>query len=205
MLHITDAAQACQARPAGSGARPSVRLIAAMDAASYSVEETLRDGGRVWIRAVRPDDRPAFLRAFARLSERTIYHRFFQAKPRLTERELRYLTDLDFRDHVALVAEIESADGRREGIGVGRFVRVHPPQARDRAEVAFTVDDQHQGRGVASHLLDHLARIARGLGYVAFEADVLPDNRPMLEVFQHSGLRMREDLEEGLVKVVLEL
>ncbi len=176
-----------------------------MDAASYSAEERLRDGARLWLRAIRPDDRPAIRRAFSRQSQETIYYRFFQTKTALTDPELRYLTELDFRDHVALVAEIVSEDGGREGVGVGRFVRVRRPEAANHAEVAFLVDDHHQGRGVATHLLEHLARIARALGYVAFEADVLPDNRQMLEVFQHSSLPVREKLTDGVVKVAFEL
>lgn len=176
-----------------------------MDAASYSAVEHLKDGARVWLRAIRPEDRATLKQAFARLSQRTVYHRFFQAKPRLSEGELRYLTELDFRDHVALVAEIEAPGGGREGIGVGRFVRVSHGAAPDRAEVAFTVDDRHQGRGVASHLLEHLARIARDLGYQGFDADVLPDNHQMLEVFEHSGLMIREELRDGVVKVSLDL
>jgi GNAT superfamily N-acetyltransferase len=142
---------------------------------------------------------------FGRLSEETIYHRFFQAKRQLTETELRYLTELDFRDHVALVAEIAGPDGEHEGIGVGRFVRVSRAGAEDHAEVAFTVLDPHQGRGVGTLLLEHLARIARGLGYRVFEAEVMPDNRQMLEVFEHSGLPMREVVREGVVHVELGL
>lgn len=181
------------------------RFLGQMDVTNYSAEERLRDGARVWLRAVRHEDQPAFRAGFGRLSERSIYHRFFQAKPGLTDQELTYLTDLDFRDHVALVAEIESEDGSRKGIGVGRFVRIRRPGVADRAEVAFTVEDRHQGRGVGTHLLDHLTRIARPLGYHAFEAEVMPDNRQMLEVFEHSGLRIREELRDGVVHVVLEL
>jgi GNAT superfamily N-acetyltransferase len=176
-----------------------------MDASAYSAVERLRDGTAVRLRAVRHEDQPAFRAGFSRLSDRSVYHRFFQAKRALTDQELAYLTDLDFRDHVALVAEIESPGGGWEGVGVGRFVRVKRPDAEDHAEVAFTVEDRHQGRGVGTHLLTHLARIARDLGYRAFEAEVLPHNQQMLEVFEHSGLVMREELREGVVHVVLEL
>jgi GNAT superfamily N-acetyltransferase len=176
-----------------------------MDVRTYSAEERLRDGTRVWLRAVRHEDQPAFREGFARLSERSIYHRFFQAKAGLTDVELSYLTAVDFRDHVALVAEVEAPGGAREGVGVGRFVRLRNPGAADHAEVAFTVEDRHQGRGVGTLLLDHLARIARDLGYRAFEAEVLPDNRQMMEVFEHSGLGMRQDLRDGVLHVVLDL
>jgi len=180
---------------AGSGA----------DLRAYLAEGRLRDGAPVWIRALRPEDRVAMQAGFGRLSEATIYHRFFQAKRHLTETELRYLTELDFRDHVALVAEITGPDGEHEGVGVGRFVRVAHAGAEGHAEVAFTVLDPHQGRGVGTLLLDHLARIARGLGYRVFEAEVMPDNRQMLEVFEHSGLPMREVVREGVVHVELGL
>lgn len=175
-----------------------------MDPKSYSAEAGLRDGGTVRIRAIRPGDKQALRWGFARLSKEAVYHRFFQTKGGLTEQELRYLTELDFHNHVALVAEVE-VEGVDRVIGVGRFVRGTAADMRDRAEVAFTVADQFQGRGVATLLLEHLARLARAIGIHRFEAEVLPDNRQMLDVFEHSGLEVTERAREGVVHVELRI
>lgn len=177
----------------------------------YSARVTLRDGTAVRLRAVQPEDRGAFQRGFRQLSPEAVYHRFFQTKAHLTDAELSYLTEVDFHDHVALVVEldqdIETPRGRHgpgELVGVGRFVR-QPAGPAERAEVAFTVADELQGRGVATQLLAHLAGIARGLGIRTFVAEVLPDNRAMLEVFEHSGLDPTERVVDGVVHVEIPL
>jgi GNAT superfamily N-acetyltransferase len=166
---------------------------------------TLRDGMPVRVRSIQREDKEALRWGFSQLSKDAIYHRFFQLKQEITDEELRYLTELDFRDHVALVVEAE-VDGLVRVIGVGRFVRLsRRPGRADRAEIAFVVGDEFQGRGVATLLLTHLATIARELGYAGFDAEVLPDNRLMLEVFQNSGLEMSRDVRDGVVHVELSL
>ena len=178
--------------------------MGAMIASSYVAPGALRDGSPVRVRAIQPDDREALRWGFTQLSSATVYHRFFQTKRELTDDELTYLTELDFKDHVALVVEAEF-EGLVQVVGGGRFVRLKDEGKSDRAEVAFTVGDDFQGRGVGTLLLEHLARIARELGYTAFEAEVLPDNRLMLEVFEHSGLLTRETAGDGIVHVELSL
>ena len=175
-----------------------------MDPKEYEAEAGLRDGIFVRIRAIRPGDKQGLRSGFARLSQQSVYHRFFQTKRGLTDEELRYLTELDFADHVALVAEAK-VDGVDRLVGVGRFVRKAEEGGRERAEIAFTVGDQFQGRGVATLLLEHLARLASTVGIRRFEAEVLPDNRPMLEVFEHSGLEVTSQVREGVVHVELGL
>jgi RimJ/RimL family protein N-acetyltransferase len=192
---------------AGLGVWPLTRpsTFRRMQASSYEAMGSLRDGMPVRIRAIQREDKEALRWGFSQLSKDAIYHRFFQVKQEITEEELRYLTELDFRDHVALVVEAE-VDGLVRVIGVGRFVRLSRLTGRaDRAEIAFIVGDEFQGRGVATLLLTHLTTIARELGYVGFEAEVLPDNRLMLEVFQNSGLEMRRNVRDGLVHVELSL
>jgi GNAT superfamily N-acetyltransferase len=175
-----------------------------MMASKYVAAGTLRDGTPVRIRAIHPDDKEALRWGFTQLSPDAIYHRFFQTKRGLTDEELAYLTELDFKDHVALVVEAE-VEGLVEVVAVGRFVRLKAQGKPDRAEVAFTVGNEFQGRGIGTLLLEHLARIARELGYAGFEADVMPDNRLMLEVFEHSGLPTQETVRDGVVRVEMEL
>jgi acetate---CoA ligase (ADP-forming) len=165
------------------------------DPAHYSAEELLRDGGSIHVRSIRPDDRERLLRHFKELSEDSRYHRFFGVKRSLGEAELTRLTQLDFVNHVGLVATLRH-EGEERFIGDARYVRGADPA---RAEVAFAVVDEHQGRGVATILLEHLSRIARAVGIVEFEADVLGDNNRMLEVFAKSGFRVKRASAAGVI------
>jgi RimJ/RimL family protein N-acetyltransferase len=175
-----------------------------MDAREYQAEVVLRDGTPGVIRAIRPDDKQALLWGFSQLSAHTIYHRFFQTKRELTEADLHYLTELDFVNHVALVVDVE-VDGIVRLIGVARFVREPAPGPQDSAEIAFIVGDEFQGRGVATLLLVHLTKIARALGFRSFVAEVMPDNKQMLEVFEHSTLPLKEFIRERVMHVEMAL
>jgi RimJ/RimL family protein N-acetyltransferase len=172
-----------------------------LDLADYQVDEMLLDGGLIHIRAILPDDRERLLEHFHSLSEESVYYRFFGFKHSLSDQELTQFTQLDFIKHVGLVAT-GYADGHERLIGVARYIR-NPDQTR--AEVAFTVTDAHQGRGIATLLLDHLARIARAGGVEVFEATVLSDNSRMLEVFDHSGLPITHTTDGGTVRVAMRL
>jgi RimJ/RimL family protein N-acetyltransferase len=175
-----------------------------MNLREYRADVTLRDGTAAILRAIRPDDKRELQHGFDHLSAQSIYHRFFQTKHALTPEDLRYLTEVDFTTHVALVAEVVAQHGLRP-VGVGRFVCGAGRAPSDHAELAFTVSDEFQGRGVATLLLRHLAAIARQLGYRRFVAEVMPDNQPMLDVFQHSGLPMLETVRGGVTHVELTL
>jgi GNAT superfamily N-acetyltransferase len=175
-----------------------------VDSSGYHAAAELLDGTAVILRAIRPSDRPLLEEGFRHLSPETIRRRFFQAKQRLSEDELRYLTEIDFHDHVALLVTLPADSGGRP-IGVGRFIRLGPGGAPERAEVAFTVADEYQGHGVATLLLQHLAAIARDVGIRRFAAEVQPDNRRMLEVFEHSGLALSEVVRDGVTHVELTL
>jgi hypothetical protein len=111
----------------------------------YSAFETLRDGRRVEIRALRAADRADLLEAFGRMSDQSRYYRFFAPKRALTVSEIAYFTDVDFVKHVALVAVVDAPD-RRLVVGGGRYIVTQPGGA----ELAFGVDDAHQGLGIAS-------------------------------------------------------
>jgi GNAT superfamily N-acetyltransferase len=172
-----------------------------LDPANYQVDETLHDGGLIHLRAIRPDDRDRLLEHFNSLSEQSVYYRFFGLKHSLSVNELNQLTQLDFVKHVGLVATLY-ADGHEHLIAVGRYIR-NPDESH--AEVAFAVTDAHQGRGIATLLLDHLSRIARAGGVEVFEATVLSDNSRMLEVFDHSGLSISRTSDGGTVRVTMQL
>ena len=168
--------------------------------ARYSEMESLRDGRRVEIRALRPQDRDGLLAAVGRIGKESLYRRFFAVKREFSEEETSFFVNVDFANHVALIAVVEE-DGRPVIAGGGRYVVVNPGQA----EVAFAVVDTYHGQGIGTVLMGHLATIARRAGLREFIADVLPDNRPMLKVFEKSGLRIGKRSESGSVHVTLQL
>ncbi len=179
----------------GSAAQTGVHMLAI----DYSTAAILRDGGSIRIRALRPDDRDRLLNLFDRLSQRSIYFRFFRSKTRLTDGELGQYTDLDFVRNAALVATLLEQDEERI-IGVGRYMsggHAAPP----RAEVAFVVADEHQGRGIGTLLLEHLVAVARANGVTEFEADVLGENNQMLRMFATSGFKVTRSAEGGIIHV----
>ncbi|MCP4204100.1 MAG: GNAT family N-acetyltransferase [bacterium] len=169
------------------------------EARNYSAHAVTRDGEPLTIRAIRPEDKQHFLDAFHSVSKETIYFRFFELKEDLTDRELAYLTDVDFIDHVALVA-ILGKPGNQEGAGVARYVidRGTDPL---RAEAAFAVVDKHQNKGIGTQLLYHLADVARNAGVEEFTGEVLGENLKMMEVFFHSGFDIHRNVESGVIHV----
>jgi RimJ/RimL family protein N-acetyltransferase len=176
------------------------RQPAVTDAARYSAVETLRDGRHVEIRAFRPEDRADFLSAVDRIGPFSRYLRFFTLKRSFTEKEREFFLNVDFDKHVALVALMQEA-GRKVIVGGGRYVGIKP----GKAEVAFVVIDQYQGQGIGAALLRHLAVIARAAGLEQLVAEVLPENKPMLKVFEKSGLPMNVTPEVEVVHVTLQL
>jgi GNAT superfamily N-acetyltransferase len=171
-----------------------------IDAAKYSAVETLRDGRHVDIRAIQPGDQAGLLAAVEQSSAQSLHRRFFGVKRFFSDKEIAFFLNVDFVDHVALVAVLAEA-GRTTIVGGGRYVVVRPGTA----EVAFAVVDEFQGQGVGSALMRHIAIIARSAGLVELIAEVLPENSSMLKVFERSGLGCRVQRESGTVHVTLRL
>ena len=173
-----------------------------MEARNYAAQETLKNGLQVTIRAIRPDDKDALVAAFKELDERTIYLRFFAPKQEVTDRELTAATDIDFVRTVALVTCIQDGAGDKI-IGAGRYITFGNADPPDRAEVAFTVEEDYHGLGIAGRLLRHLAGIAKEKGVAEFHAEVLPGNKGMLAVFSKSGFPVKQEYAEGVTHVTL--
>ena len=175
-----------------------------MDARNYSAQETLKNGLQVTIRAIRPEDRDALIAAIKELEERTVYLRFFGPKNEFSQRELTEATDVDFVRTVALVTCLQDSAGEKI-IGAGRYIAFGIDDPPDRAEVAFTVEEDYHGLGIAGKMLRHLAVIAKQKGVEQFHAEVLPQNKGMLAVFTRSGFPVKQEFEEGLAHVILSL
>ncbi|MFP3579417.1 GNAT family N-acetyltransferase [Arthrobacter sp. SIMBA_036] len=159
----------------------------------WEADVVLRDGGTAHLRPIRPQDADALQAFHAAQSQASIYMRFFSFKPKLSGKEVRRFTEVD---HVSRVAFVITIGG--EIIGIGRYDRLDDPLE---AEVAFNISDAHQGRGIGSILLEHLAVAARENGIRRFTAEVLPDNRKMLMVFADAGYDLKRQFDDGVVSV----
>jgi RimJ/RimL family protein N-acetyltransferase len=166
-----------------------------VDASRYHAVEALRDGARLEIRSLRPEDAGAMLAAAARSSSESLTRRFFAPRRAFSGKEIAFFTQPDFERHVALVAVVGHV------VGGARYVAAQGGGA----EVAFGIEDRHQRRGIAPALLRHLVLIARCAGIEAFHAEVLPENAPMLAVFERSGLALTRRREQGVVHVEMRL
>jgi RimJ/RimL family protein N-acetyltransferase len=170
------------------------------NAAHYSAVESLGDGRRLNIHALRPEDRHDYLAAVDRVSSQSLYRRFFAVKRHFTEKERSFFLDIDFIKHVALVAVMEE-NGKPTIAGGARYVVENPRQA----EVAFTVLDQYQGLGIGSALMRHIITIARNAGLNELVAHVLPANTAMLKVFERAGVHLSAKRELDSINVTLYL
>jgi RimJ/RimL family protein N-acetyltransferase len=175
-----------------------------IDAAAYDATETLKNGMAVRIRSIRSDDKERLSEAFRNLEPESIYTRFFHHKKALTDADLKAATEVDFDEVVALVVTIGDKENETI-IGSARYVAFDDAKGQRIAEVAFTVEEDYHGQGIASRLLQHLVEIARQKGISRFEADVLSQNKAMLAVFSRSGLPMVKRSEAGNMHVTLTL
>lgn len=171
-----------------------------MKAADYSATDTLRDGQKVEIRALRPADETGLLTAIGRTGDWSMYRRFFGAKRDFSPKEVAFYLNVDFIEHVALVAEVDEAAGLAI-VGGGRYIVAK----RGIAEIAFIVIDAYQGKGLGTTLFRHLATLAREAGLDALVADVMPENVAMLRVFERSGLPLKITRSGPSVHVVISL
>ncbi len=174
-----------------------------IDVKNYKKSDVLKDGTAITIRTVRPEDKQMMRDAFYDLERESRYTRYFGFKDHVTDEELKKATEVDFEKEVALVITIIVA-GKEIIIGGGRYILLTAASdTAPAAEVAFTIEEDYQGNGLASRLFGHLADIARSKGVSAFEAEVLPQNKAMLAVFASRGLPMDKKYIDGLIHVTL--
>ncbi|MFC3347437.1 GNAT family N-acetyltransferase [Streptomyces echinoruber] len=171
----------------------------------WEADVVLRDGGTARIRPITADDADRLVSFYEKVSDESKYYRFFAPYPRLSAKDVHRFTHHDFVDRVGLAATIGG-----EFIATVRYDRVGPdglPASgpADEAEVAFLVQDAHQGRGVASALLEHIAAVARERGIRRFTAEVLPANTKMIKVFTDAGYTQTRSFEDGVVRLHLDL
>ncbi|GAA3820498.1 bifunctional acetate--CoA ligase family protein/GNAT family N-acetyltransferase [Cellulomonas soli] len=167
---------------------------------AWEADVVLHDGSTTHVRPIRPSDADALQAFHVGQSERSTYMRFFAPLERLSDRDLHRLVAVDHQDRAALVAVASGSDGEQI-IAVARYDRI----GTDDAEVAFNVADAHQGRGLGSVLLEHLAAAARERGVRRFVAEVLPQNGRMIGVFRDAGFEIRQHTDDGVVTVTFDI
>jgi GNAT superfamily N-acetyltransferase len=168
--------------------------------ASYSATERMRDGREVEIRALRPDDKDDMLAAVGRAGMQSLQRRFFVVKRGFSDKEIAFFMNIDFTNHVALVA-LANEEDRKIIIGGGRYIVTEP----GKAEIAFVVIDDYQGQGIGTLLMHHLAILARSAGLKELIAEVLPENSAMRKVFAKFGFQHRRGRDPQVVHLVLTL
>jgi GNAT superfamily N-acetyltransferase len=157
-------------------------------------------GHELEIRPIQPSDKASLADAVEQSSDEAIYRRFLSPHGRLTASELRYLTEVDHSDHEALMA-VDRASGR--GVGVARYVR--DQERPECAEIAVSVLETWQGRGIGKALLFHLASRAREEGISCFTALMSVQNRPMRRLFAELGPPRVLSTEAGAVELAVDL
>jgi GNAT superfamily N-acetyltransferase len=167
---------------------------------SYTAREFLGDGSQIEIRALRREDEADMLAAVERTSAQSLQRRFFVMKRHFSDKERAFFLDIDFRNHVAIVALADEA-GHSVIAGGGRYIVFEP----GRAEMAFVVVDTWQGRGIGSILMRHLVGIARAAGLQELTAEVLPENAAMIKVFGKFGFSPAPRLDPQTLHLVLRL
>ncbi|MFG2575678.1 GNAT family N-acetyltransferase [Streptomyces sp. NPDC048481] len=173
--------------------------------AHWEADVVLRDGGTARIRPITADDAERLVSFYEQVSDESKYYRFFAPYPRLSAKDVHRFTHHDFVDRVGLAATVGG-----EFIATVRYDRIGPDgmaatSPADEAEVAFLVQDAHQGRGVASALLEHIAAVARERGIRRFAAEVLPANTKMIKVFTDAGYTQKRSFEDGVVRLEFDL
>ncbi|MCM3513942.1 MULTISPECIES: GNAT family N-acetyltransferase [unclassified Nocardioides] len=158
----------------------------------WEADVLLRDGRSAHIRPITPDDAELLVEFYSRVSDQSKYYRFFSPMPQLSPRDVERFTRVDHQDRVAFVLLLQ-----QRMIAVGRYDLVRPGEA----EVAFLVEDAHQGRGIAQLLLEHLAQAGRERGLEKFVAEILPDNSRMIQTFRDAGYRVASEYEDGVLQL----
>jgi acetyl coenzyme A synthetase (ADP forming)-like protein len=170
---------------------------AGLNLSQYRREEILRDGYRVLLRPIEKSDVPLWLAFFSQLSTNTKYFRFHYIPKEMTEEDAIHYCTVDYKNSFAYVAEIGKGNDRKI-IAITRYYRL--PNKRS-AEVAFAIEDAHQNIGLGTRLIQALVNVARENDISIFEADVLGENRQMMEAFRDYGFHVSSTLENGVYHV----
>ncbi len=174
--------------------------------ARYVSPWTMKDGGQVIMRPIRPEDEPLMVRFHETLSERSVYLRYFHLmnlEQRTTHERLTRICFIDYDREMALVAVRRNGEtGESEILGVGRLMKIH---GTEKAEIAVLISDHWQGRGLGKELLARLVTVAADDKLARVEADILPDNRGVMRILEKLGFSLKHSLDDDVVHAELQL
>jgi GNAT superfamily N-acetyltransferase len=171
------------------------------DLSNYHCEDSLRDGRIVLIRSIQSSDKLELLNGFHRLSKQSIHSRFFGGKHDLTVAELKYYTEVDFKTHVAFVAQMKSD---KAPLGVGRFF-LNDNKEPLTADIAITVDEASHGLGIGTVLFNHLIKAAKQLGIEILSAEILASNTSMIHIIQKLGYPVKRKQTGDYITVGIQI
>jgi acetyltransferase len=173
--------------------------------ARYISPWTMKDGGQVTIRPIRPEDEPLMVRFHETLSERSVYLRYFHLmnlEQRTTHERLTRICFIDYDREMALVAVRRKENGENEILGVGRLMKIH---GTGDAEIAVLISDNWQGRGLGKELLARLLVVAADDKLAHVVADILPDNRGVMRICEKLGFSLKHSLDDDVVHAEFKL
>ena len=174
--------------------------------ARYVAPWTMKDGGHVTMRPIRPEDEPLMVRFHETLSERSVYLRYFHLmnlEQRTTHERLTRICFIDYDREMALVAVRRNAEtGESEILGVGRLMKIH---GTGEAEIAVLISDNWQGRGLGKELLSRLLVVAADDKLAHVVADILPDNRGVMRILDKLGFTLKHSLDDDVVHAEFKL
>jgi len=163
--------------------------------------ETLRDGTEIFFRPIKPSDEPALAEMLYSLSEQSVQKRYMTRTKSFPHRDVQQLTNIDYNNDLAIVGVIPGVS-QEEIVAIAQYFLDPKTQA---AEVAFLVQDEWQQKGMGTFLLEYLTKVARELGVKRFYAKVLPNNKPMLAIFQNSGYHVNTEFDGEVYSITYDL
>ncbi len=184
---------------------PQDQIELAWDKVAYPEEleryDTLKDGTQIFFRPVKPTDEPALSEMLYSLSNQSVHTRYFTYTMTFPHKDVQKLTNIDYRNDLAIVGVVPSPTGE-DIVAISQYFLDPKTQA---AEVAFIVQDEWQQKGMGTFLMDYIAQIARQRGVRRFYAKVLPANKPMLAIFHNSGFKVNTEFDGEAYSITFDL
>ncbi len=184
---------------------PQDQIELAWDKVAYPEEleryDTLKDGTQIFFRPVKPTDEPALSEMLYSLSNQSVHTRYFSSTMTFPHKDVQKLTNIDYRNDIAIVGVVPSPTGE-DIVAIAQYFLDPKTQA---AEVAFIVQDEWQQKGMGTFLMDYIAQIARQRGVRHFYAKVLPANKPMLAIFHNSGFKVNTEFDGDAYSITFDL
>jgi acetyltransferase len=165
----------------------------------YQKTSKLADGTEIFLRPIKPTDDDMMIELFNSLSRDTVFLKFFSSMKTLTKQQLEKITHIDYKKEMAIVALVRN-DGVEKSIAVGRYTQVDDEPGY--AEFAIVVQDSHQGHGLGTEMLWHLAHVAKLEGVEVIVGYIMSENARMFSVLKRSGLKMKKKFwDRGVTRV----